>query len=76
MEWTDKKIDLYLDDCLMNTIDLSKTVNGKHGNYENPFHKPMYLLLNLAMGATGGRIDEQALPMRYEVDYVRVYQKK
>ena len=76
MEWTDKKIDLYLDDRLMNTIDLTKTVNGKHGNYENPFHKPMYLLLNLAMGATGGRIDENALPMRYEVDYVRVYQKK
>lgn len=76
MEWTEQKIDLYLDDRLMNTIDLSKTINGKHGNYENPFHKPMYLLLNLAMGATGGHIDEQTLPMRYEIDYVRVYQKK
>lgn len=76
MEWTDRKIDLYLDGRLMNSIDLSKTVNGKHGRYENPFHKPMYLLLNLAMGATGGPVDEQALPMRYEIDYVRVYQKK
>lgn len=76
MEWTGQKIDLYLDGLLMNTIDLSRTVNGRHGRYENPFHKPMYLLLNLAMGATGGPIDEQALPMRYEIDYVRVYQKK
>lgn len=76
MEWTEQKIDLYLDGRLMNSIDLSRTVNGKHGRNENPFHKPMYLLLNLAMGSTGGTIDEQALPMRYEVDYVRVYQKK
>lgn len=76
MEWTEEKIDLFLDGRLMNTIDLSKTVNGKHGRNENPFHKPMYLLLNLAMGSSGGTIDEQALPMRYEVDYVRVYQKK
>lgn len=75
MEWTEQKIDLYLDGRLMNSIDLSRTVNGKHGRNENPFHKPMYLLLNLAMGSTGGTIDEQALPMRYEVDYVRVYQK-
>ena len=76
MDWTEKYIRLYLDGRLMNEIDLSKTINGKHGQYENPFHKPMYLLLNLAMGSSGGNIQEENLPMRYEIDYVRVYQKK
>lgn len=76
MDWTEKYIRLYLDGRLMNEIDLSKTINGKHGQYENPFHKPMYLLLNLAMGSSGGKIEEENLPMRYEIDYVRVYQKK
>ena len=32
--------------------------------------------LNLAMGSSGGKIDEAALPIRYEIDYVRVYQKE
>lgn len=76
MDWTEKYIRLYLDGRLMNEIDLSKTINGKHGQYENPFHKPMYLLLNLAMGSSGGNIQDENLPMRYEIDYVRVYQKR
>ncbi|GFI34685.1 hypothetical protein IMSAGC014_01182 [Bacteroidaceae bacterium] len=70
-------IRLYLDDELLNEIDLTKTVNSKKsaGAGDNPFHTPMFLLLNLAMGSTGGKVDEAALPMHYEIDYVRVYQK-
>ncbi len=75
MDWDRDFVRLYLDDELLNEIDLSKTVNGKHGNHDNPFHKPMYLLLNLAMGSSGGAVDMHTLPVRYEVDYVRVYQK-
>jgi hypothetical protein len=36
----------------------------------------MYLLLNLAMGSTGGQVDMQTLPARYDIDYVRYYQKR
>lgn len=75
MDWDKDFIRLYLDDELLNEIDLSRTVNGKHGRNENPFRKPMYLLLNLAMGSSGGKVDADAMPMRYEIDYVRVYQK-
>lgn len=75
MDWEADYIRLYLDDELLNEIDLSHTINGKHGMGENPFHSPMYLLLNLAMGSSGGKVDEATLPVRYEVDYVRVYQK-
>lgn len=34
------------------------------------------MLLNLAMGGTkGGTLDSTQFPNRFEVDYVRVYQK-
>jgi beta-glucanase (GH16 family) len=41
-----------------------------------PFDSPFYLILNLAMGGdwAGARgIDDAALPQRFDVDYVRVY---
>ena len=43
-----------------------------------PYDKPFYLILNLAWGGSwGGQqgIDESALPVTMDVDYVRVYQK-
>ena len=75
MDWDEDWIRIYLDDELLNEIDLSQTINGRYGE-ENPFHKPMYLLLNLAMGSTGGQVDMQTLPARYDIDYVRYYQKR
>jgi beta-glucanase (GH16 family) len=38
--------------------------------------QPHYILLNLAIGGiNGGEPQTDAFPMRYEIDYVRVYQK-
>lgn len=71
MEWTAAYIHLYLDDELLNTIDLARTINP---NGFNPFHQPHYVLLNLAIGGNGGDPSETDFPSRYEVDYVRVYQ--
>lgn len=77
MDWTEDYIRIYLDGELLNDIDLSKTVNGSIGNNTNPFHAPHYILLNLALGGdNGGRISDDAFPLRYEIDYVRVWQKK
>lgn len=76
MDWDETSIRLYLDDELLNEIPLAETVNGSLGQGSNPFRKPLYLLLNLAIGGVnGGPIDDAALPMKYEVDYVRVYQR-
>lgn len=72
---------LYLDDELLNVTDLSKTRNGGvDGNHENPFSNNIeafgdYILLNLAIGENGGVPDDSQFPLRYYVDYVRVYQK-
>lgn len=77
MDWDKKSIKLYLDDELLNEIPLSDTRNGSVGAYTNPFEQPHYLLLNLAIGGTnGGEPDKKAFPMKYEIDYVRVYQKE
>ncbi|MDL2255988.1 glycoside hydrolase family 16 protein [Parabacteroides sp. OttesenSCG-928-K15] len=72
MDWDKDFIRLYLDDELLNEVDLSKTIN-RDGT--NPFHHPQHLLLNLAIGATGGDPSQTTFPLFYEIDYVRVYQK-
>lgn len=80
MDWDKDYIRLYLDDELLNEIDLSKTINGGYnGNTENPFSNTIlgfkhYLLLNLALGSNGGEPDTTQFPLRYYIDYVRVYQ--
>jgi beta-glucanase (GH16 family) len=77
MDWTPEAIRLYLDDELLNETLLSETINGSIGEYTNPFQQTHYILLNLAIGGNnGGTPDNTAFPMRYEIDYVRVYQKK
>ena len=80
MDWDEHYIRIYLDDELLNEIDLSKTQNGGYGgNRENPFVNRVpgfkhYLLLNLALGGNGGEPDISQFPLRYYIDYVRVYQ--
>ena len=77
MDWTPRTISIYLDDELLNEIPLSETVNGSIGQNKNPFLSPQYILLNLAIGGdNGGKIDDKSMPMRYEIDYVRVYQRQ
>jgi beta-glucanase (GH16 family) len=73
MDWDAAFIRVYLDDVLLNETDLSKTIDP---DGSNPFHKPQSLLLNLAIGATGGDPSTVEFPVKFEVDYVRVYQKQ
>lgn len=76
MDWDETAIRLYLDDELLNEVPLSTTVNGSIGHHTNPFTRPQYILLNLALGGdNGGTIDDSAFPMRYEIDYVRIYER-
>lgn len=75
MDWDADRIRLFVDDVLLNDVDLSRTVN-QDGSGVNPFHQPQYLILNLAIGGTsGGDPSATEFPAKYEVDYVRVYQK-
>ena len=76
MDWDEKAIELFLDDKLMNRVDLYTAVN-KDGSNFNPFKQPHYMLLDLAVGGmNGGDPSATNFPRKFEVDYVRVYQKR
>jgi beta-glucanase (GH16 family) len=76
MEWTPQFIYLYVDDILMNTTDLSKTINGSISNIVNPFQQKQYIVINEAIGGNnGGDPSGTTFPVQYIIDYVRVYQK-
>ncbi|MHC5058097.1 MAG: glycoside hydrolase family 16 protein [Planctomycetota bacterium] len=75
MDWDETEIRLSVDGQVLNTVDLRKTVNA--GDKKNPFRRPHYIILNLAIGGNaGGDPSKTKFPARFEVDYVRVYQKR
>jgi beta-glucanase (GH16 family) len=74
MVWDDVTIDLFLDDVLMNTSNLVDMLNP---DGQSPFRQEHYLLVNLALGGTnGGDPTPTTFPVRYEVDYVRVFERE
>ncbi|MBR4841701.1 MAG: glycoside hydrolase family 16 protein [Bacteroidaceae bacterium] len=74
--WTADEIITYVDG--IEQLHVKKSELGDDHN-QWPFHYPFHLILNLAWGGDWGGmhgVDEDALPITMEVDYVRVYQKK
>lgn len=73
MEWTKDYFQFY--------VDGKKTLyyaNPGTGKRDWPYDAPFYVILNLAWGGDWGGsqgVDESALPITMEVDYVRVFQK-
>jgi beta-glucanase (GH16 family) len=75
LEWTEDAITTYVDGKVQLAVKKSE-LGSSHDEW--PFHYPFYPILNLAWGgAWGGMngVDEGALPVTMEVDYVRVFQK-
>jgi beta-glucanase (GH16 family) len=76
MDWDEQAIKLYVDGDLLNTTQLKDTINGD-AERRNPFKQKHFILLNLAVGGdNGGDPSKTDFPARYEIDYVRVFQKK
>ena len=74
IEWTAQNITTYVD----GKVQLSYNNRGL-GRDDWPYDDPFYVIFNLAWdGDWGGAqgVDESALPVTMEVDYVRVFQKK
>jgi len=72
VDWTPEALDISVDGHVYNHFDVAQADNDG----QNPFLKPQYLILNLAIGGNwGGPIDDSIFPQRMVVDYVRVYQK-
>ena len=73
IEWDKDKMDIFFGDKLFHHFVIDSAGTGNN----NPFRKPFYLMLNLAMGAEWpGPIDDAVLPQQFIIDYVRVYKKK
>ncbi len=73
--WDENQMKIYVDDLLLNVIDLNTVINKSDG--KNPFRQPHYVLLNLALGGNrGGSLQSTQLPSQYIIDYVRIYQKE
>lgn len=73
MDWNKDSIRLYLDNLLLNEVAVKDCFNP---DGFNPFLQPHYLLLNLAIGANGGDPSKSAFPLKYEVDWIRIYQEE
>lgn len=74
IEWTAKNITTYVDGKVQLSYD-----NRGLGRDDWPYDDPFYVILNLAWGGSWGGaqgVNEAALPVTMEVDYVRVFQKK
>ena len=73
MDWDSTKIDLYVDDALMNTGNLSAMLNDTNG--QSPFLQNAYMIVNLAIGGdNGGDPSSTTFPQQYLIDYIRVFQ--
>ena len=73
MEWTADYITFYVD-----RVELFTYHNDGKGVETWPFNRPFYPILNLAWGGDWGGmrgVDENALPVTMQVEYIRVYQK-
>ena len=76
LEWDDEKMSIWMDGQLLNTQEMKHVMNGD-GERVNPFLGPQAFRLNLAIGGgQAGDPSPTSFPQRYEVDYVRVYQKE
>ena len=75
LDWDENKMSIYLDSELLNEINLSTTLNGTAiCSGQNPFKKPHFLLLNLALISNATTVSSLSFPTQYIVDYARVYQ--
>lgn len=72
IEWTPEQIDWYIDDIKVHTYYKPSQADWRLW----PFDERFYLILNLAIGGTWGGIegiDPAIFPLKYYIDYVRVY---
>ena len=87
LDWYEDRIYTFYDGHLIGTADLSKC-DWPDGR--NPFRKPMYIIMNLALGGhnnpvvdkdtvdekTGKTIPAIQLPMEMKIDWVRYYRRQ
>lgn len=64
VEWTETTMIMYIDDVETGRKDISDIKS---------WQRPQYIILNMAVGSTGGYPADDCTSMKMEVDWVRVY---
>jgi beta-glucanase (GH16 family) len=73
MDWDENRTVITVDGEVLNDSDLNLAANP---DGSNGFRQPHYIILNLAIGGTaGGDPAQTKFPARFEIDWVRVYEK-
>lgn len=78
VEWTDEKI-VYTVNGKEYLSYPNLHLEGEEGDYQWPFNHPFYLILSQSLGGEGtwaGQINDAELPAIFEIDWIRVTQKK
>ena len=72
VEWDKESIKWFLDGVQYHEVNIRDSVNST-----SEFHKPFYIILNLAIGGNWPKNPDEntQFPDTVFVDYVRVYQK-
>lgn len=72
LQWDDQQIRMFVDGNKIYEMYI-----GNNAGDTEEFHRPFYLLFNVAVGGNwpGFSIDNNAFPQEMKVDYVRVYQE-
>ena len=71
VDWNRDRIQFLVDNMVYHTFEISDA-----GSRNNPFRKPFFILINLALGGKwAGEIDDSKFPQKFLIDYVRVYQQ-
>jgi beta-glucanase (GH16 family) len=73
LEWSEDRLDFFADGRKYFTYE-----NERTGIDAWPFDQPFFLILNTAIGGSWGGskgIDDSIFPQRFEIDYVRFYQR-
>lgn len=71
VNWTPEKIEFLIDNSVYHSFRIDDA-----GIKTNPFRKPFYLIINLALGGNwAGEVDPGIFPQKFLIDYVRVYKQ-
>ncbi len=73
VEWTPDHICFYVDDTCYGCCHKEPQDTAS----EWPFDQPFYLIINLAVGGMfGGEVVDEDLPFVFEIDWIKIYQKR
>ena len=83
VQWTDTPDDFHTYEIVWNEDEIRFLFDGQvwkvfkvdiAGNTNNPFRKPHYIIVNLAMGGNwAGQPSDEIYPVDFIIDYIRIY---